>query len=673
MNDRKTRPEVAVEAVEHPPQGNLGGFRKYLKQDATAGFLVFLVALPLCLGISVACGYPPISGIFTAIVGSIVASVISDSELTIKGPAAGLIVIVLGCVEDFGGDGIKGGFGPADLQAYKLALAVGIAAAILQILFGLLRAGVLGEFFPLAAVHGMLAAIGIIIVAKQIPVALGVDATGEPLELLAEIPSFFREMNPEIAMIGGSSLLIMFLWPWLRKRLGPLGVVPGPMVVLMVAVPLGMMLDLTHHHAYTLFGSHYEVGEEFLVSMPDQMFGMFDEITFPDFSALLMPKAWKWVFLFFVIGNLESLLSAKAIDIIDPWKRKTDLNRDVVAIGIGNVIAGMVGGLPMISEIVRSKANIDNGAQTRFSDLWHGVFLLLCVGLIPTVLHLIPLAALAAMLVYTGFRLAHPAEFAHVKQIGREQLIIFVVTLVAVLATDLLVGIGIGIATKLVFHLSTGLHLRELFKLDVVITQRGEHTVVFTVRKAAVFSNWIALKRQLEGEALGKAKSAVLDVSKAKLVDHSVMEKLHDLRTEFERAGLELDVTGLDFLQQTSSAHSHAARRRGLTPLRRLTVVADAELEETLEQAFIERGATGYTALHCRGAGQRQLKHQSRKVAQVRIEVVIANEACESILDFLREEVMPRYSVSASVETVGVLRPDHFVRRPDESENAGSL
>lgn len=623
---------------------------------------MFLVALPLCLGISVACGFPPIAGIFTAIVGSSVASVLSDSELTIKGPAAGLIVIVLGCIEDFGGDGIAGGFGPADVHAYKLALAVGVVAAVLQVLFGMARAGVLGDFFPLAAVHGMLAAIGVIIVAKQIPVALGVTAKGEPLELLAEIPKFVGEMNPEIAMIGGISLFIMFAWPWIRNRLGPLGVVPAPMVVLVVAVPLGMMLDLTHHHAYSLFGSRYEVGEEFLISMPDRAFGMFDEITRPDFSALLMPKAWKWVFLFFVIGTLESLLSAKAIDIIDPWKRKTDLDRDVIAVGVGNVVAGMVGGLPMISEIVRSKANIDNGAWTRFADLWHGVFLLLCVGLIPTVLHLIPLAALAAMLVYTGFRLAHPAEFAHVKQIGTEQLIIFVVTLVAVLATDLLIGIGIGIATKLIFHLSTGLRLRELFKLDVAKTERGDHTVVFTVAKAAVFSNWIALKREIEREALNKGKSAVLDVSRAKLVDHSVMEKLHDLRADFERRGVDLDVTGLDFLQRTSSQHALAARKRGLTPLRRLTVVADVALEEPLERAFVERGATGYTAQRCSGAGQRGLKEPRCEIALVRIEVVLSHEICETVLDFLREEVLPLHAVAASVETVEVLRPDHYVR-----------
>lgn len=660
-------PPSSPSPAEETPRGNLAGFRRYFRQDVQSGFLVFLVALPLCLGISVACGYPPIAGIFTAIVGSVIATVLSDSELTIKGPAAGLIVIAIGCIEDFGGDGIVGGFGPADVNAYKLALAVGVAAAVLQVLFGLFRAGILGEFFPLAAVHGMLAAIGIIIVAKQLPVALGVSAKGEPLELLAEIPTFLREMNPEIALIGGVSLAIMFLWPWVGKRLGPLKYVPAPMAVLIVAVPLGMAMDLTHHHAYTLLGGHYEVGEEFLVSMPDRPLGMFDDLTFPDFSALAMPKAWKWVFLFFIIGNLESILSAKAVDIIDPWKRKTNLDRDVIAVGLGNLIAAFVGGLPMISEIVRSKANIDNGGRTRFADLWHGVFLLLCVGLIPTVLHLIPLAALAAMLVYTGFRLAHPTEFAHVKRVGIEQLVIFVVTLVAVLATDLLVGIALGIATKLVVHMANGVKGADLFRLDAKVVFETATTVVVEVKAAAVFSNWIPLKRLLERRALGKNKSATLDLSHTDLVDHSVMEKLHDMGQDFERVGLTLELAGLDLLQKTSSSHSLAARRRGLTPLRRLTVVAEASLEQELEAAFVVRGATGYSVMRCGGAGRQVLEQGRERAELVRIEVVVPDSVSDAILDYLRVEVMPCHHVSASLEVVQVLRPDHFVREGQET------
>ena len=302
------------EAIENDiPRGRASGFVKYFKHDFVSGLLVFLIALPLCLGISLACGYPPIAGIFTAIIGSILSTFISNSELTIKGPAAGLIVIAIGCIEDFGGDGMTGGWTDADLTAYKAALAVGVAAAVMQIIFGLFRGGILGEFFPISAVHGMLAAIGVIIIIKQFPVALGVSAGGEPLEMLREIPHYIVEANPAIAAIGIVSILIMFLWPLVGKQIGFLKIIPSPMIVLLVTVPMGLGFDLLHEHSYTLQGHQYQLGEQYLVKMPERVFGMFDDVTSPDFSALAQVKAWKWVMMFFIIGSLESLLSAKAL------------------------------------------------------------------------------------------------------------------------------------------------------------------------------------------------------------------------------------------------------------------------------------------------------------------------------------------------------------------------
>ncbi|MEZ6118347.1 MAG: SulP family inorganic anion transporter [Pirellulaceae bacterium] len=547
--------------IQEVPRGNLSGFTKYFKYDIHSGFFVFLIALPLCLGISLASGYPPLAGIFTAIVGSILATFISNSELTIKGPAAGLIVIAVGCIKDFGGDGMAGGWSDADMTAYKAALAVGFAAAVLQIVFGIVRAGIVGEFFPLSAVHGMLAAIGVIIILKQFPVALGVTAKGEPLELLKEMPHFVMEANPAIAAIGGVSLLIMFLWPWIGKKVAVAKKVPAPIMVLLVAIPMGMGFDLLHEHSYVIHGHQYPLSDQFLVEMPDHMFGMFEQLTGPDFSALAQPKAWKWVAMFFMIGSLESLLSAKAVDLIDPYKRKTNMDRDVIAVGSANLCVALIGGLPMISEIVRSRANIDNGAKTRFADMWHGIFLLACAALIPTFLHRIPLAALAAMLVYTGFRLAHPTEFVNIWKIGREQLAIFATTIVAVLATDLLIGIGIGIALKFIIHLANGATVGSLFRPSLSVVENTPTKIRIAATKSAIFSNWIPLRRQIESLGLMEHKNVVLDLTETNLVDHSVMEKLHELQSEFELDNLTLEIVGLDEHQPLAN-HEHAARKR---------------------------------------------------------------------------------------------------------------
>lgn len=646
------------ESKNETPRGDFSGFSRHARHDIISGALVFLIALPLCLGISLACGYPPIAGIFTAIIGSILTTFISNSELTIKGPAAGLIVIAIGCINDFGGAG--------DADAYKAALAVGVAAAVMQILFGLFRAGILGEFFPVSAVHGMLAAIGIIIIIKQFPVALGVlteegkTPGGEPLKMLREIPSYILEANPAIAAIGVVSLLIMFFWPMIGRKLGPLKALPSPMVVLLVAVPMGMGFDLLHEHSYVLQEHEYQLSEQYLVDMPDKVFGMFEYITYPDFAALAQPKAWKWAIMFFVIGSLESLLSAKAIDILDPWKRKTNMDRDMVAVGVGNLCASFVGGLPMISEIVRSKANIDNGARTRFADMWHGIFLLLCVALIPTVLHQIPLAALAAMLVYTGYRLAHPTEFVHVYRIGKEQLAIFVTTLVVVLATDLLIGVAAGIFLKMVFHAANGVPLKSMFKPLIEVQEVNDTTSLIVARESAVFSNWIPFKRQIEDIGLVQKRNLIIDVSDTRLVDHSVIEKLEEMKRDFEQESLTFEVRGLETLQPLADS-PHAARKGGLATMRRLTVVADPGIEQWLEEAFVNLGATGFTSCPCSGAGRHDLdKGFTCANSKVRIEVVLSHLTCEEILRFLRREVLPLHPVTACVETVDIVRRDHF-------------
>ena len=644
------------------PRGRLPEAMKYFKQDLVSGFLVFLIALPLCLAISVTSGYPPIAGIFTAIIGSIVTTFISNSELTIKGPAAGLIVIALGCINEFGGVG--------NPEAYRAALAVGVASAVLQIVFGMFRAGILGEFFPSSAVHGMLAAIGMIIIIKQIPDALGViGAKGDPLTMIQHIPQYFLEANPAIAAIGIVSLLIMFAWPTIGRKLGPLKLIPGPMVVLLVAVPMGMGFDLLHKHSYYLQGHEYQLSEQYLVDMQGQMFGMFDEITYPNLSVLAQLKAWKWVLMFFIIGSLESLLSAKAVDLLDPWKRKTDMDRDMIAVGAGNLCASLVGGLPMISEIVRSKANIDNGARTRFADMWHGIFLLLCVAMIPTVLHMIPLAALAAMLVYTGFRLAHPTEFVHVYHIGKEQLAIFVTTLVVVLATDLLIGVAAGIVLKMVIHAANGVPLKSLFKPYLEIEDVDDNTSMIIARQSAVFSNWIPFRRQIEDIGLVQRRNLIIDVSDTRLVDHSVMGKLEEMSRDFEQEGLSFEVRGLETLQPLADS-AQSARKRGLATIRRITVMANQSLRFWLLDEFVKCGVTGYTLTTCTGAGRRHL--ESSSVAEdehIRIEIIAPADVCDAVIEFLRRDILPDHHVTACVETVDVVRIGHFAPIEEEITN----
>lgn len=636
------------------PRGDARGFVRYLPKDLLSGFLVFLIALPLCLGISLASGFPAIAGVFTAIVGAIVTSFISNSELTIKGPAAGLIVIVLGAVTDF--QAIVGDAPDAATQVYRMALAVGVAAGLVQIVFGLFRLGFLGEFFPTSAVHGMLAAIGVIIISKQIHVVLGVrNVTGDPLHLLAQIPHSLWHMNPEIALIGVLSLVILFCWPLIKSK--SLRRIPAPLIVVVLSIALGRYYDLSHEHTYTFAGQPYRLDENFLVNVPKNLLAA---TAHPDFAALKHLIAWKWVALFALIGSLESLLSAKAIDLLDPWKRKTNFNRDMLAVGVANTLAASIGGLPMISEIVRSKANIDNGARTRFADLWHGVFLLAFVALLPALIHQIPLAALAAMLVYTGFRLAHPREFLHVYHIGKEQLLVFVCTIVGVLATDLLIGIAIGVGVKFIIHLSNGVPIRSLFKPYLDVEEADAQTYLVRAGGSAVFSNWIPFKKQLETIGLIQRKNVIVDLSNTKIVDHNVMMKLHELQADFEQEGLALTIRGLDAHRSTSE-HEFATRKRGFTALRRVTIVAGEELQDRLIQEATRLGISGYTIIPCLGVGRRGLTSgEAPRNSQIRIEIVAPRAVSESLLDFLRNEILPRHAVTACVETVDVVNPDRF-------------
>ncbi len=546
-------------STENAPAPAFSGFSRNLRSDVTSGFLVFLIALPLCLAISIASGFPATAGVFTAIVGGLLAPWISNSELTIKGPAAGMIAIVLGCFLEFGGgDADKAG------QAQRLVLGVCVIAGLLQIAFALMRTGFVSELFPTAAVHGLLAAIGVIIIANQSHRMLGVTPAKniihgvahpkEPLQLLAEIPNSIIHENPEIAFIGILSLVVLFTWPLLKWSFAKK--IPGQLVVIAISIPLGYYFDLDHTHTYSFFGHEHQVNSSYLVSVPASLL---QAVMTPDFSGITSWVGIKWIVMFTLIGTLESLLSAKAVDVLDPHRRKTDFNRDLLAVGVGNTLVACIGGLPMISEIVRSKANIDNGAKSRFANMYHGLFLLTFVALMPGLLHRIPLAALAAMLVFTGFRLAHPREFQHMYHVGREQLLVFAGTLVAVLATDLLVGVFIGVGLEIAIHLLRGVTPMAFIKPRLEIDEPDEGSTRIKVTNSAVFSNWISLRKTMM--AIEPDRTIILDLSSTRYVDHSTMEKLHLLQDDLFHQGRHLLVVGLRGHTPVSH-HPLAARRK---------------------------------------------------------------------------------------------------------------
>jgi len=494
------------------PADGLAGLKENFKTDAISGFIVFLLALPLSLGIAKASEFPPVMGLLTAIIGGVVVSFFMGSRLTIKGPAAGLIVIVAGSVAEFGqGDNVLG---------WKLALGAMVVAGIVQVLFGVFKLGKLADFFPLSAIHGMLAAIGIIIIAKQIPVLLNDNPTlgkGKgPLELLANIPNFIMNLDPKASIIGVVSLTIMMGWPYIKNK--SIKMIPAPLVVLLFAIPCELFMHFKETEpAYALV----KIGN-FVDSL-----GMN-----ASFAGLSQTGVFiKYVIMFALVGTLESLLTVKAIDLLDPFKRKSDMNKDLIAVGIGNTFAAFLGGIPMISEVARSSSNVNNGAKTRWANFFHGVFILIFVLVASPILEMIPNAALAAMLITVGIKLAHPKEFIHTFQIGKEQLAIFLVTIFFTLFEDLLVGIAAGIVLKMIIHLFNGTPLSSFFKAPTLVSFEGDNYLV-EIDKSAVFTNYLGVKRKLD--AIPPGFNVTIDLKKTKLVDHSVMENLEHFKHDYE-------------------------------------------------------------------------------------------------------------------------------------------
>jgi MFS superfamily sulfate permease-like transporter len=517
------------------------------RRDAGAGFLVFLIALPLCLGVSVASGFPPMAGILTAIVGGLLVSRINGSHLTVTGPAAGLIVVILNAVDSLGeGDALAG---------YRYTLAAIVVSGVLQILLGRFRAGRFAALFPVSVVHGMLAAIGIMIIAKQIPVMAGLHPEGSGmLAGIARLPgqlAFFVPQAMAIALVG---LAILIGWP--RLETGWLRRIPAPIVVVASGMLLAWLFDLAHLAPKEGFRFPEQLGyaSDFRVSIPDSLAA---SLQFPDFSKVLSLVFWQNVLAIALVGSLETLLVAAAVDKLDPERRMSDLNKDLQAIGIGNTVAGMIGGLPMIAEIVRSSAGIAAGARSGWTNFFHGALLLMFVAAVPGLIGAIPLASLAALLVYTGFRLCSPAAFAKTMDVGREQLALFVITIVGSLATNLLAGVAVGIAAKLALHAGRGVPLNQLLKLSYRV-EKQDHRCVVKVQGSALFSNLLSLKSELAGFADGK--TVVFDLTDTYLIDHTVMDFIDRYRDDYIERGGRCEIHGLDD-HEAYAEHPLAARR----------------------------------------------------------------------------------------------------------------
>jgi len=498
----------------------LGG----IKENFPSGLVVFLVALPLCLGIALASGAPPLSGVIAGIVGGLVVGSLSNSNISVSGPAAGLTAIVLTAITDLG--------------AFELFLCAGIIAGLIQLILGFIRAGSISNYFPNNVIEGMLAAIGIIIILKQIPHALGFDQDYEGHESIFDKGlnfNYFTELldavHPGAILVTVVSVAILIIWdkvPSLRR----MKMLPGALVAVVAGIAL--------NEAFKLSGSSLAIGTQHLVSLPvPQSLDDFKNlITMPDFNGFTNPKVWIVGATIAIVASIETLLCIEASDRLDQQRRITDTNLELRAQGIGNLISSFIGGLPMTSVVVRSSANANAGATSKMSAMIHGFLLLVCVLTIPFILNLIPLATLAAVLILVGYKLAKPVTFKHFWDLGKFQFIPFVATVVAVVATDLLKGVGIGLAIS-VFYILQGNMKRAYYlskeKLD------GADGIKMKLAEEVSFLNKAAIKKTLKN--IKPNSTIVIDASGTSYIATDVLEMIQDfanIRAKEEDINVEL-------------------------------------------------------------------------------------------------------------------------------------
>ena len=524
-------------------------FISEIPQNLFAGFVVSLIALPLGLGLALASGAPPISGIIAAIVGGTVVSLIGGSNVTITGPGNGLVVVILAAITTLGNGDMHQGF------LYTLAAIV--ISGIIMIILGFLRMGSLGDFFPSSAIQGMLAAIGIGIFAKQIHVMLGNTATkGSIIELLIQLPEgIINLINTEnssmfyAGLVGIVSLLIMIFYGKIRNRYFQL--VPAPMWIVVLCVGMYYYFDVFSN-------SDYPIHKSLLISLPNDILSNF---AFPDFS-----KVYELSFINAVIGitliaSIESLLSIKAVDKLDPLKRRSNVNKDIRALGLATVISGFLGGLNVVTVIARSSVNVNNNGSNRSANFFHAGFLLAFILLFATELRKIPLPALAAILVFTGYKLASPENIRKVFKVGKEQLIIFLGTLFTTITTSLITGILVGILITLIIHIiinkKASLFFKNILKPNVLMFKEDQKYYV-SVKHFSSFLNYTKLKSKLN--QIPETEEAIIDFSMCDFVDDSVMENMNNFAETFARKGGHFEVIGLDD-SKPASDHPFALRK----------------------------------------------------------------------------------------------------------------
>ena len=524
-------------------------FVSEVPKNLFAGFVVSLIALPLGLGLAIASGAPPISGIIAAIVGGTVVSLIGGSNVTITGPGNGLVVVILAAITTLGNGDMHQGF------LYTLAAIV--ISGILLIILGFLRMGSLGDFFPSSAIQGMLAAIGIGIFAKQIHVMLGnTSANGSIIELLLKVPEGIINListdNSSMfyaGLVGIASLLIMVFYSKIRNRYFQL--IPAPMWIVVLSVGMYYYFDL-------FSAAEYPIHKSLLINLPDDILSNF---AFPDFS-----KAYEMSFINAVIGitlisSIESLLSIKAVDKLDPLKRRSNVNKDIRALGLATVISGFLGGLNVVTVIARSSVNVNNKGSNKSANFFHAAFLVAFILLFTTELRKIPLPALAAILVFTGYKLASPENIKKVFKVGKEQLIIFLITLFTTISTSLITGILVGILATFIIHIiinkNASLFIKNVLKPNVLMFKEGAIYYV-SVKNFSSFLNYTKLKSKLN--QIPETEEAIIDFSMCDFVDDSVMENMNNYAQTFARKGGHLEVIGLDDSKSVSD-HPFALRK----------------------------------------------------------------------------------------------------------------